>query len=653
MTKAANFLKGQVVLLALVVLVVIFSLASPSFLTGANIINILRQVAVYGLMACGLTFVLIGGNFDLSGGSLLSFTCVVMVYLHDKMGPVPAMLCAILVGVISGAVTGFFVGYLGLNSMITTLGMQTILQGSILLFTNGLYVKIEESLHVSNWFSFIGRGYILGIPTQIYIYVAAIVVCQIILSKTAFGRQLMAVGGNKTTSRYSGINDWLTVVKSYVICGICVALAGIVLASRGMAAQPTIGEGFEFEVLTACVLSGTSLLGGGGQRGQKLYWRAHYGSAAGGICHGGLPLLRPVADPVRHHHSGGLHRYPYQKEDGESMREKVVHFLRKYTVVPILIVLFTVFSMVSPKFLTLSNLTDVLLQSSLMGVMAVGATFLMINGYRDLSLGMVMGFSSNLVIGLQPYGMAVAIGCALLAGLVVGLLNGFLVAKVGINTFIVTLATMQGVRSLTYLYSRELSVLGQVEWFGDFGSSSVGGIPSLLLVFLVFLFLGQFVLTRTKYGRDVFACGSNSAAAYNAGINVVRTTMASFVVCSLTAAVSGIMLAARMNASLPTSGWPDTHFMVIVMIVLGGSKLSGGVGSMYFTLGGVLIIQMMQNFLNLMSVQTFYYQIITGILLISVLCMDKALAPKSLHRMSTAAKGKPGSASAENKATAL
>jgi ribose transport system permease protein len=301
--------------------------------------------------------------------------------------------------------------------------------------------------------------------------------------------------------------------------------------------------------------------------------------------------------------------------------------LKKFTIIPIFLAFFIIFSLTTPRFFSVDNILNILLQSSTLGVLCVGATFVMINGYRDLSVGMVMGLSANLVIGLQPTLGYWGIIVAMLAGVAIGLINGFLVAKVKINSFIATLATMVGVRSLTYIYTQEQARVGVISSFAEFGAGKVLGIPNLGWVFLVLLIIGEIILRNTTHGRNTYASGGNAEAANNAGINVDRTTIINFVICSLGGVIGGVLAAARMNSAIPELGWPDAHFVVIVMVALGGTKLSGGYGNMFFTLGGVFTVGILQNMLNLQSVQAYLTTLITGIMLIVVLYLDKVIKP--------------------------
>ena len=261
--KAWTVVKKQGIIFALIIIVLIFSFAAKEFFTADNIILILRQISIVGIMACGMTYVIIGGgNFDLSVGSLLSLTCVLAISLHDTLGPVPAMLIAVAAGLASGIVSGWLVGYLRLNSMIVTLGMMGILQAVVLIYSGGKYSSLSNP--DATWFSMLGKGSLGGIPVPIIIYAGCIIIFEIVLKKTVFGRQLMAVGGNSTACRFTGINDKKIVMMTFVLSGLMTAVAGVILGARVGAAQSTIGEGYEFDVITGVILGGTSLLGGSG-----------------------------------------------------------------------------------------------------------------------------------------------------------------------------------------------------------------------------------------------------------------------------------------------------------------------------------------------------------------------------------------------------
>lgn len=287
----------------------------------------------------------------------------------------------------------------------------------------------------------------------------------------------------------------------------------------------------------------------------------------------------------------------------------------------IVIVFFIFFSVASPVFFHLNNFIIILKGVSVLGLMAIGITFLLISGNFDLSIGSTMALAAMFVIGLQPYGIIIAVIAALLSGVTIGAVNGLLVAKANINSFIVTLATMTGIRGLIYLYT-ERSIMGTNMGFAEFGSGRIGLMPYVVILFVVVLISANFILRHTVYGRNIFAIGGNLEAAKSAGIRVDRNIIANFVLCGFTAAMSGIIFASQMNAAIPGLG--QTYAMTIITaVVLGGTRLSGGYGGMIHTLGGVLAIQILQNGMDLLGVRSLYNTLIMGLILIIVLLVDK------------------------------
>lgn len=235
---------------------------SPAFLTPDNLVLVLRQVSITGLIAIGLTFVVICGRLDLSVGSLLTLSGVVLINIHEAVGPEVAIVVCLLIGLLVGCTNGFLVAALGLDSLITTLGMLSVLQGLALIYTDAKNVYVSHP-DVS-WFSFIGRGYIYGIPFPVILLLFCAVVLSIVLQRTVFGRQVFAVGGNGLASVFSGIGARRTAFFAYAISGLMTALATVVFASRVMAVQNNSGAGLEMTALAGIILGGTSLSGGSG-----------------------------------------------------------------------------------------------------------------------------------------------------------------------------------------------------------------------------------------------------------------------------------------------------------------------------------------------------------------------------------------------------
>lgn len=259
---AGTLLAKHGIFIAFLVFMIGFALFSDRFLSSQNLMAVIRQAAIIGVMAIGVTVVVISGNLDLSVGSMLSFATVLVVSLHDQIGPGPAILVMLLATLALGAVNGWLIGYLRLNSLIVTLGMLSVIQGLTLIYSGGQNVDVANQ--TDTWFSVFGRGRVFGIATPILLFGLLAVLMHVVMATTPFGRRIYAVGGNPVASVFSGIRRSRVVFSTYLISAACVALAAVILGSRVMGSQNNVGQGYELLVLAGVILGGTSLLGGSG-----------------------------------------------------------------------------------------------------------------------------------------------------------------------------------------------------------------------------------------------------------------------------------------------------------------------------------------------------------------------------------------------------
>ncbi len=257
-----TFIAKQGILIAFVIFMIGFAMANQRFIQIDNISGVIRSSAILGVMALGVTFVVIGGNLDLSVGSMMSFSTIVVLDLHDKIGPALAIPAMFALTLALGAFIGLLVGYLRLNSLIVTLGMLSAIHGLTLTWSGGKNMDIENK--ATTWFWFFGQDRILNIPVPILIFAVLAVVLGLLLAKTPFGRKVYAVGGNDQAATFSGIPRARVVFMTYIISAFCVATAGLLQASRSMGSQNNVGQGMELEVLAAVILGGASLMGGAG-----------------------------------------------------------------------------------------------------------------------------------------------------------------------------------------------------------------------------------------------------------------------------------------------------------------------------------------------------------------------------------------------------
>lgn len=277
------YLSTYGIIIAFIILCIVLSIASPSFLTVTNILNILRQVSIIGIIAVGMTFVIINGGIDLSVGSVLALSAVVATsFAHPDTYPlfVPIIL-GMLVGALCGAVNGFVIAKWNVAPFIVTLGMMTVARGLTLVYTGG-----RPIIDLSESYINLGGGYIAGIPIPIIFFILTSLIGTFILKYTKFGRYVFAVGGNERATRVSGINVKWIKISVYSIVGLTAGLAGILLSSRVMTGSPVLGTMYELDAIAAVVIGGTSLAGGLGSVGGTVL-----GVLIVGVLNNGLDLL--------------------------------------------------------------------------------------------------------------------------------------------------------------------------------------------------------------------------------------------------------------------------------------------------------------------------------------------------------------------------
>jgi ribose transport system permease protein len=258
-SKLTNILRDQSQLIILILLIVVFSITTPSFRTTGNFVNLLKQVTVIGVISCGMTLVVITGCLDLSVGSVFSLLNVVSISFQQSNNFL-AVIIPLTMAVVIGFLNGFIITKFKVNSIIATLGSLSFYAGAALLYTNGAIIAGVTG----TWYGFIGRGKLLGIPIHVYIFFIIAVIYQILLNNTTLGRKIKYVGTNTTAAEIAGIRSNRIRTIAFIISSLSVAIAVLIYSSRMTTGSPVTGEGFEFDAITAVVIGGTSLAGGKG-----------------------------------------------------------------------------------------------------------------------------------------------------------------------------------------------------------------------------------------------------------------------------------------------------------------------------------------------------------------------------------------------------
>ena len=290
--KVPSYLQTAVLEIILLILCIALALAAPGFLTAENLLNVLRNVSMQGVIAFGMTMVIIAGEIDLSVGSAVAFSGCLAAYLTQflsgpsvgwvSMAAVPvAMAVTLGVGLLLGIFTGFMRTRYQVPSFITTLALLTGLMGVAELITNGFPIN-----SFPDWYNFFGGGYVAGVPFPALVFILVFVSVHVLMNFTAFGRSVYAVGGNAEAARLSGINVRFVKMAVLGFTAMLAALSGILQSAEIMAGTATTAKGWELDIIAAVIIGGTSLMGGSGR-----IWGTMVGIVFLGVIINGMTLL--------------------------------------------------------------------------------------------------------------------------------------------------------------------------------------------------------------------------------------------------------------------------------------------------------------------------------------------------------------------------
>lgn len=289
-----------------------------------------------------------------------------------------------------------------------------------------------------------------------------------------------------------------------------------------------------------------------------------------------------------------------------------------------LIIMMIFFSIFSEYFFTTTNLLTIALQTSVIGIIAIGQTMVIITGGIDLSVGSIVAFS-GITAGLLvergvPLSLALILG--IFIGAVVGIVNGGLISKANLPPFIATLGMMMVLRGLTLALTNGMPISSFDDSFVYLAGGSLFGIPNPVIYFISLGLIFNFILKRTVLGKDIYAIGSNEDAARLSGVNVTKTKLIVYGFCGFLSGISGIILASRLISAQPTEG-AGYELDAVAAVVIGGASLSGGKGNIIGTIIGAFIMSTLRNGLNMMNVSGFWQQFVVGIVLLLAVYVDQ------------------------------
>lgn len=310
----------------------------------------------------------------------------------------------------------------------------------------------------------------------------------------------------------------------------------------------------------------------------------------------------------------------------ETKKINIMRIVGNYGMYIAFVILVVALAIASPAFLTFTNIINILRQISVIGIIAIGMTFVIATGGIDLSVGAIVALVGVISTSLVVEGSGTPLIVSVLAGVGVGLLcgmfSGLFIAKLGVPEFIATLATMTIARGLCYVYTDGRPITGFREDYKVIGGGSVGIVPIPVLIFLIIIVIGIVMLNFSKFGRQVLAVGGNEKAAIVSGINAARIKFICYALSGVASAIAGIVLSSRTQTGQPAAG-DGNELDAITAVVIGGASLSGGSGSIIGTVVGMLIIGVMTNGLDLLNVSSYYQQVIKGIIILIAVLSDR------------------------------
>ncbi|MCC8025707.1 MAG: ABC transporter permease [Clostridium sp.] len=320
------------------------------------------------------------------------------------------------------------------------------------------------------------------------------------------------------------------------------------------------------------------------------------------------------------------------------MIKKKVETVKKYTeskllhsakellgILVALIIICIILTFLSEKFLRITNGITILRTTSINAIVAIGMTFVILTGGIDLSVGSIMslgGVLCSLMIARTNIGIIPSLLIGLSAGAAVGLINGLCITKLRLVPFIVTLATSYVARGASYLLTNARPVSIKEEFFYEFGNGMIGNMfPYLIIYMLIVFVIFWILLNRTRYGRRIFAIGGNMEAAKFSGIKIDRIIIITYVLSGVLAAFAGIITCAKMYSGQPVIG-EDAAMDAIAGVVLGGTSMTGGFGTLTGTIIGCIIIAVINNGMNLIGLNSFWQQVAKGLVILIAVYVD-------------------------------
>ena len=621
----------MVLFLCIVVLLLVVGTINPRFVAERNLTSIFLGNAYIAVAAIGMSMVIISGNIDISVGSLIGVLATLSGSLAVAGYPiVVSWLAPLVVGALVTALMGFLVAYLRIPSIVVTLGMLSILKGGLISVTGGAWITNLPAGYA------LAQARPLGIPMPIWFMVVLTTLAALWMRHTATGRAIYAVGGHAEAARVSGHlappHDHDGVRDPRRV--------------RRHRERPVRDPAQRDPVDRAAQPRAHHHHRDRGRRGQHPGRHRHRGRrdarrdparrdrlvpdlrqhlallAARGAGradpdHGARRSDAPPPPGARRLMATLARRPP------EALRRAAGALLSHEGVLALILVAsLALLATQTDRFLTTENLLNQGRLAAEVGLVAMPMTFIIVTGGIDLSVGSVLGLCAILLgVFWQNLGLPLplAIALTLVVGGLAGAFNGWFITRVGVPPLIMTLATLALFRGLAEGISQARSVRGYPDWFFQLGQGEVLGVPTQLWLLLAVILLSAVVLATTTFGRALYAIGHNQLAARFSGIPVDRMKLLIYTFSGLMAGLAGVIFVSRVSTTRSDMG-TGLELDVIAAVVLGGTSIFGGTGTILGTVLGVILIQLLKNGLALTGVKGDATIVVIGtVLILSIL----------------------------------
>ncbi len=613
------------------------------FLTELNIRHILLATAPLALVTMAQLNVLMVRGFDISVGSLMSFTVVLASFLlgaeADATEVVAGLTICLAAGGAVGGVNGALVRGVGINPVITTIATLSVLQGI------ALYLRPSPGGAINPDFMDLLALQISGVPVSFFVILAAAIGGDMWLYRTRSGLRLRAVGFREQAARRNGVHIHFVHMRAYLMSALLAVCAGFFLSSEVGVGHPVIGQGYTLTSIAAAVLGGAALNGGRGSFIGALVGALFFttsvniitllglNTGAGVITSGALTLFAVflvfrlaaagtlartcTACPTRCHGGRALNTPtptpPQRQVPAEPSGRRVQ--MRFVAIWVAILMLIGVCAVIVPRSLLPSTFLATVPLAAFLAIAAIGETLVLMSRGIDLSTPAVVTLASTLILGVSRGDESeiwLAVGAALSGAVLIGLLNGLFVAVLQLNALIVTLAVGAITSGVTLWYRQSLPAElrvppGMAAW----GGSRILGFNVSVWVAAILVIVLTILLRKTALGRRFVAVGANPRAAWVAGINVSLYQTAAFTIAALLYGIAGVLLSAFIRN--PTLKVGDPYLLApIAAAVLGGTAISGGIGSMVAVAGAALFLTQLSQSLKMLGLSTAFQFIIYG-----------------------------------------